>query len=155
MNTAPLRILLADDDEDDCFFFNEALADLPAPTTLTIVNDGEQLMELLRQPDTAPPQVLFLDLNMPRLSGIECLTEIRHDAQLSQIPVIVLSTFFGADVEAALYALGARYCLRKPAQINRLSKVITEALALAMPEILSPVLVADSKPGGGPAGNTQ
>jgi CheY-like chemotaxis protein len=72
-----LRVLLADDDADDCLFFKEALEELPLSTSLTIVNDGDQLMKWLLKNTSRLPHVLFLDLNMPRKNGFECLTEIR------------------------------------------------------------------------------
>ena len=65
MNLNQLKILLADDDIDDCIFFKEALAELLLSTHLTTVNDGEQLMQLLTNETNVLPHVLFLDFNMP------------------------------------------------------------------------------------------
>ena len=128
MTTNPLRVLLADDDDDDCFFFSQILASLPVATTLTVVSDGEQLMDLLRQEDTTPPDMLFLDLNMPRLSGYDCLAELKGDPQLAQLPVIILSTFIAPPVEEKLYALGAAHCIQKPTDFNQLEAVIGEVI---------------------------
>jgi len=66
MNLNQLKILLADDDIDDCIFFKEALVELLLSKHLTTVNDGEQLMQLLTNETNVLPHVLFLDLNMPR-----------------------------------------------------------------------------------------
>ena len=66
MKLKQLNILLADDDTDDCIFFKEALDELLLPTHLITVHDGEQLMQLLTNETTELPDVLFLDLNMPR-----------------------------------------------------------------------------------------
>ena len=95
MDPAPLQLLLADDDEDDCFFFEGALAELETITELTTVHDGEQLMRRLTGlASTDLPYALFLDLNMPRKNGFECLLEIKEDPALNRLPVIILSTCF-------------------------------------------------------------
>jgi CheY-like chemotaxis protein len=69
-----INILLADDDTDDCFFFEKALREISITTQLTSVSDGERLMDHLSKNLGKLPDVLFLDLNMPRKSGFECLT---------------------------------------------------------------------------------
>jgi CheY-like chemotaxis protein len=84
-HNAPLNILLADDDIDDCIFFKEAVEELLIPTVFTIVHEGEQLMQLLTKEATDLPDVLFLDLNMPRKNGFECLSEIKDNKKLNQL----------------------------------------------------------------------
>ena len=129
MTTNPLRVLLADDDDDDCFFFSQILASLPVATTLTVVGNGEQLMNELRRQHTTLPDLLFIDLNMPLLNGYECLAAIKSDPQLVQLPVIILSTFIAPPVEEKLYALGAAHCIQKPTDFNQLEAVIGEVIA--------------------------
>ena len=80
-----LNILLADDDLDDCHFFKEALTEMILPTNLIIVNDGEKLMDLLIKETITLPHILFLDINMPRKNGFECLSEIKHHEKLKSI----------------------------------------------------------------------
>ena len=94
MNLKQLNILLADDDTDDCIFFENALGELLLSTNLTTVHDGEQLMLLLTKNSTENFDVLFLDLNMPRKNGITCLDEIKHTDKLKSIPVIIFSTSY-------------------------------------------------------------
>lgn len=130
MNTNQLQILLADDDEDDCLFFKEALDELPIATHLTTVWDGEQLMQLLTKSLEPLPHVLFLDLNMPRKSGYECLLELKRDQKLSPLPVIILSTSFEPAMVDLLYKNGAKACLCKPAGRSALKQVIQQALTL-------------------------
>jgi CheY-like chemotaxis protein len=89
MNLKPLNILLADDDLDDCIFFKEAVGELMLSANLKVVHDGEQLMQLLISETSELPDVLFLDLNMPRKNGFECLTEIKLDPRLKQLPIII------------------------------------------------------------------
>jgi CheY-like chemotaxis protein len=106
-----IHILLADDDEDDRFFFNMALKDFPVK--LTAVEDGEKLMHFLLANVKALPDVLFLDLNMPRKNGSECLLEIKEHESLKKLPVIIYSTSMHHNIANALYDSGAHYYNRK------------------------------------------
>src|SRR5450432_1255865 len=137
MSSKHLNILLCDDDSDDCYFFNEALENLFLSTNLTAVHDGEQLMQLLTKETNELPHVLFLDLNMPRKNGFECLTEIKHNEKLKQLPVIIFSTSFDKEVANLLYKNGAQYFIRKPSEIPQLQKVILQALTLLTKESVS------------------
>ena len=139
MDLKPLNILLADDDTDDCIFFKEALEDLIISTSLTIMHDGEQLMQLLTNETNVLPHVLFLDLNMPRKNGFECLTEIKLSKRLKRLPVIVFSTSFEQEVVNQLYKNGAQYFIRKPSEFSQFKKIIQLSLALITTEnILQP-----------------
>ena len=130
MNSNHLNILLADDDNDDCIFFKAALEKLPLSTYLTTVKEGEQLMQLLTDETKGLPHVLFLDLNMPRKNGFECLSEIKLIKKLNQLPIIILSTSFNHDVVNLLYHNGAQYYVPKPAEFSQLKKVIQQTLTL-------------------------
>ena len=109
---APINILLADDDSDDRSFFDQALKGLSISSHLTTFNDGEQLMKYLSENLEQLPDVLFLDLNMPRKNGFECLEEIKFDKKLKQIPIIIFSTSFDQNVVNTLYNNGGAtfYC---------------------------------------------
>jgi CheY-like chemotaxis protein len=134
MDTERIRILLADDDKDDCFLFREALSELSIPTDLEIVYDGEQLMDHLNDNADNLPDVLFLDLNMPRKNGFECLSEIKHNDKLKELPVIMFSTSYPRDMHyendimKLLYKIGARDYIRKPENFNLLKEVINKIL---------------------------
>ena len=97
------NLLLADDDIDDCIFFKEVLEELPVESFLTTVKDGVELMKFLNTANL--PDVLFLDLNMPRKTGHECLSEIKKDQKLKHLPVIIFSTSFDHVVANALRAI--------------------------------------------------
>ena len=130
MNKTHHDLLLADDDIDDCIFFEDALKELPISATLSTVNNGIQLMNYLLAKPGNPPDVLFLDLNMPRKSGIECLTEIKMIDKLKDLPVIIFSTSFNTEVVDLFYQKGAHYYIRKPGEYEKLRKVILEAVTL-------------------------
>jgi CheY-like chemotaxis protein len=128
MNTISVNLLLADDDEDDCMFFSEALKELPIDSSLKTVNNGEQLMSLLTTNPATLPDILFLDLNMPRKTGYECLSEIKFNDRLKQLPVIIYSTSLNHELVDLLYEKGADHYIRKPGDFAKLKKAILEAL---------------------------
>lgn len=138
MDKMPIHLLLADDDKDDCLLFKEALDELGVPAELSVVSNGEQLMRLLEMcANEAPegntlPSIIFLDLNMPRKNGFECLTEIKRSGKLKDIPVIIFSTSYDKDVANLLYRQGAHHYIRKPSEFSKLKKVIREALTMIL-----------------------
>lgn len=126
------NLLLADDDEDDCAFFKDALDELVLSVDLVTVNDGVELMEFLA--DNVPnnlPDILFLDLNMPRKSGFECLTEIKKIDKLKDLPVIIFSTSLNMDIVDIMYEKGAIHYIQKPCEFPKLKKVIETALTIS------------------------
>ncbi len=123
----PLNILLADDDLDDRFFFKDALSDMSIATELVTVNDGEQLMAYLSKNTDKLPDVLFLDLNMPRKNGNECLKEIQLNNKLNGLPVIIYSTSLNESVVDELYTNGAHYYMRK-ADLTELGSLLNKVL---------------------------
>lgn len=125
----PLNILLADDDRDDRYFFDKALKDLPIQTRLTTAEDGEMLMAYLLKYSEKLPDVLFLDLNMPRKNGLECLVEIKSNEKLKKLPVIIYSTSLHEDVADLLYKKGAHYYVRKT-DLAELKKILLRILTL-------------------------
>lgn len=125
-----LNILLADDDLDDCLLFKEALEELPVAAHLTLVHDGEQLMLRLTDKKIKLPDILFLDINMPRKNGLACLSEIKHNEQLQKLPVIIFSTSFENEMVSQLYKEAAHYYIRKPAEFAQLRQIIQKALTL-------------------------
>ena len=140
MNLNELHILLADDDTDDCLFFEEAIAELIPSSNFTAVHNGEQLMLLLNNETIKLPNILFLDLNMPRKNGFECLAEIKQNEQLRGLPVVIFSTSFEEEVVNTLYDNGAHYFIRKPSEFVLFKNIILHALTLIMNgEIMQPL----------------
>lgn len=131
MSVSPLRILLADDDHDDCSFFKKALSALLIVTELKIVNDGEELMKELNTPGYIFPDVLFLDLNMPRKTGLECLTEIKGDVKFKDLPVVIFSTSKDEVMMKKVFKAGVHIYIRKPGDFGQLKEIINNALPIA------------------------
>lgn len=125
----PIHILLADDDMDDRFFFSDVVTRLKKPVNLTAVDDGERLMNYLNKHTQNLPQILFLDLNMPRKNGAECLVEIKKDPRLAGLPVVIYSTSLHEAVADELYISGAHYYVRKT-NVAELKKMLEFFLSL-------------------------
>lgn len=130
MANNPLNILLAEDDEDDRFFFKEAIDKVKIKTVLTMVNDGVELMEYLNNPENTNPHVVFLDLNMPRKGGIECLQEIRSNKKFSNLTIAIYSTSASDNDIEETFVKGANIYIRKPNDFKILQKVISEVLSV-------------------------
>jgi CheY-like chemotaxis protein len=125
----PFQVLLADDDNDDRFFFARALSELPIPTQLSTIEDGEQLMNYLTENHNMLPDIVFVDLNMPKKNGIECLSEIKSTEKLKLLPVVIISTSVLDDVADLIYEGGAHYYVRKT-NVADLKKSLLHVLTL-------------------------
>ena len=90
--TPQQHILLVEDDDIDAMTVRRTLKELGAPNPLDREIDGERALLFLRNPANPRPGLILLDLNMPRMNGIELLAELKRDAQLRLIPVVVLTT---------------------------------------------------------------
>ena len=126
-----LNILLADDDSDDRFFFKKALRTLAIPYEFNTVEDGEQLMSYLKEHAEMLPDILFLDLNMPRKNGSECLSEIKRDSRLKEVSVIIYSTSLHREIADELYKTGAHYYVKK-CDYGDLVKIFEKLVALLL-----------------------
>ena len=137
MNTKKINILLADDDIDDCYFFKQALEELTLFSTLTTLNDGEELMNYLSENVERLPDVLFHDINMPRKNGLECLSEIKQNNKLKNLPVVMFSTSKELETINLLFKTGVHVYIHKPKDFEQLKQVIRHALPIASEKIIS------------------
>jgi CheY-like chemotaxis protein len=124
-----INIILADDDHDDRFFFYKELQAMPFNIQFTTIEDGERLLSYLNTNPEKLPDVLFLDYNMPRINGAECLAEIKSDPILKKLPVIMYSTYLHTDVANLVYESGAHFYLRKTS-LSELRKVLHHVITL-------------------------
>lgn len=123
-----MNILLADDDEDDRSFFNDAIKELKMNNNLTIFKDGEELMDYMNNPDSVIPHILFLDLNMPCKTGHDCLKEIRANPKFKDLSIAIYSTSSSEkDIEDTFIG-GANVYIKKPNDFNKLKKVIKDVV---------------------------
>jgi CheY-like chemotaxis protein len=113
-------ILIADDDNDDQYMIKQAFANIKFKPEVQFVNDGVELMDFLHrrgkynEKNNLFPKIILLDLNMPKKDGRECLKEIKENAKLKSIPVIVYSTSSNPDDMAYAYEHGASSYITKP-----------------------------------------
>nr|WP_228035122.1 response regulator [Oculatella sp. LEGE 06141] len=127
----PITILMAEDDEDDRILAKEALEECRLANNLHFVANGEELMDYLhhrgRYADstTSPrPGLILLDLNMPKKDGREALKEIKSDAELRRIPIVVLTTSKAEEDIYRSYDLGATSYIAKPVTFDSLVEVM-------------------------------
>ncbi|RWX01442.1 response regulator [Flavobacterium cerinum] len=128
MRPTPIHIMLADDDEDDRLFFKEAFEEVKIKYKISTFNDGEQLMEHLYDASNPLPDIIFLDLNMPRKSGIECLKEIRNNERLQKISVAIYSTSSSEQDIEDTFVSGANVYIKKPNDFNMLKKILSDVV---------------------------
>ena len=124
----PIQILLADDDEDDRLFFNDAFKEINIKTQVRFVNDGLELMNHLTENSNQLPHILFLDLNMPRKSGIECLLEIKRMIQLQNMAIAIYSTSSSEQDIEDTFVQGANVYIKKPNDFNLLKRILEEVI---------------------------
>ncbi|RZS79419.1 response regulator receiver domain-containing protein [Motilibacter rhizosphaerae] len=126
----PINVLLVEDDPGDVLMTREAFEDNKVANTLTVVNDGVRAMEFLRREgefaDAERPDLILLDLNLPRMDGREVLAAIKADAELRTIPVVVLTTSEAQDDVLRSYSLHANAYVTKPVDFDRFIEVVRQ-----------------------------
>lgn len=129
MNNETKHILIVDDNSTDLMLMREALTDTKLNATLHTACNGEEAMKFLRRAGehaAAPrPNLIILDLNMPRKNGHEVLNEIKNDLLLLRIPVVILTTSQAEDDVSRAYAEHANCYIRKPVDFEEFEKVMT------------------------------
>jgi len=130
MENGLINVLLADDDEDDRLFFREAFGEIKIKTNVNIVNDGVELMNHLTQNGNKLPHILFLDLNMPRKTGMDCLLEIKNTDHLKDIPVAIYSTSASDEDIEETFVKGANVYIKKPSDFGTLKKILEEVITI-------------------------
>jgi len=136
MNTLPkyLPVLLADDDMDDRTLFSEAVTRIKVDIDLQLVKDGAELMDYLKNSAIIMPEIIFLDLNMPRVNGFECLAELKSTAAFKDIFVIIYSTTQSQKDIDEVYRLKANLFVRKPDSFSDLKNTLYQILTINVKE---------------------
>lgn len=125
-----IHIVLADDDEDDRLFFTDAFDELKMNTKVQTFNDGVELMNYLMTENAVLPHVLFLDLNMPKKNGIECLHEIKANKRFDDIAIAIYSTSSSEEHIEETFVNGANIYIKKPNDFNTLKKVLSDVVTI-------------------------
>lgn len=128
VQTQPVEILLVEDNEDDIVYFEEVLIGSKILNTVHVAHDGEDAMAFLRKEGrhrNAPtPNLIFLDIKLPKKDGFDVLREMHADSALRQIPVFMLTTSENLEDEYQSFMQGARGYLNKPAAFDRLFRAL-------------------------------
>lgn len=121
-------ILLVEDDKDDQLLFTDAVSEIDPAITCTVADNGLEALRLLEQKSPWLPAVVFLDLNMPHMSGMECLSAIKNVPEWASIPVVIFTTSNNvADREKSL-KLGASDFITKPPSFESLIQEISRVI---------------------------
>jgi len=126
----PIEVLLVEDDPGDVLMTREAFEEHKLRNHLSVVSDGEEALAFLRQTgahaDAPRPDLILLDLNLPRRDGRDVLEEIKQDPQLRQIPVVVLTTSQADEDILRSYQLHANAYVTKPVDFERFVNVVRQ-----------------------------
>ena len=123
-----IKVILVDDDEDDRMLFGTAIQSLEMDIYLTTKENGLELIEYLKKPDTIIPDLLFLDLNMPYMGGFECLTKIRNNPKTEKLPIAIYSTSSSKkDMDTSLIK-GVNIYINKPNDFNKLKRILKQVI---------------------------
>ena len=117
-------ILLVEDDRVDAMTVQRALKELKVMNQLDIAGDGEEALAFLRDPENERPCIILLDLNMPRMNGIEFLEVIKQDQALKRIPVVVLTTSAEEQDKVDSFSLGVAGYMVKPVDYEQFVEVV-------------------------------
>jgi DNA-binding response OmpR family regulator len=120
------KILIVDDDEDDKDFLCEAIQNIDNSAQCIWVSDGLHALRLINDSSFNPPDFIFLDLNMPKVGGIQCLHKIRKLHNYEGVPVIIYTTSNISTEHFNLNSLGPISVLSKPTRIGELSSAVAE-----------------------------
>jgi CheY-like chemotaxis protein len=128
MNADLISVLLVEDDPGDVLLIREAFADHKVGNVLSTVSDGVEAMRFVRgegeYAGQERPDLVLLDLNLPRKSGAEVLAEIKGDPELSMIPVIVLTTSEAEEDVMRSYKMHANAYIAKPVDFDRFRQIV-------------------------------
>lgn len=137
-NKENIRILLTDDDVDDREFFADAMTDIHLNFPVEFCKNGLELINRLYDKNLGTPDIIFLDLNMPVMSGFESLKQIRDDDVFKDIPIIAIySTSATEDGIKNTFGLGANAYIVKPTDFNDLKKLLKKVIEMDWEERLA------------------
>jgi len=120
--STPVEILLVEDSPDDADLMVEALHQGTLTANVTIVEDGQSAIDYLR--GSASPDLILLDLHLPRMNGHEVLAEVKQDARLRRIPIVILTSSINEKDFVSAYELHANCCVSKPSDQEQFAQAV-------------------------------
>ena len=126
-----IRILLVDDDADDQIYFKDALEEVKGLVICEVANNGNEALRQIEIPP--PPDLIFLDLNMPIMNGYECLEVLKNESRFKHIPVVIFTTSKNTkDIERSK-KMGASLYFTKPSDFKTLCSKLGQIIQLDFP----------------------
>lgn len=122
-------LLLIDDDDEDQEIFIDALKEVDPHLHCSVANDGEEALSLLNGEAFVKPDLIFIDMNMPKLNGKQVLRALKLSGTLRDVPVVMYSTFFGANDIAEIQSLGAAHYMVKATRFDELCASLRDILS--------------------------
>lgn len=132
-----ITFFLIDDDLDDQEFFMLALRDINPEIKCIMAKDGCEALEIIKKNKDFIPDFIFLDLNMPRVNGKECLVEMKKIEQLKNTPIYIYSTSSTNRDKIEMAELGAKSCIKKPCTIKELVSVLSQVISATDTQLVS------------------
>lgn len=133
----PIEILLVEDNEGDRLLTTEALREIPYPTHVQIVKDGLEALNYLYQKEnfsnSITPDIVLLDINLPKLNGFEVLSRIRSSKRLHNLPVVMLSTSTSEEDKVLAQEKKASYFVSKPLEADNFAVIISSLRGISEP----------------------
>lgn len=123
-----MHILIVDDDEDDRVLFCEAAKSVDASIECLEARDGQEALQLLKTSKISTPDFIFLDLNMPRVNGKQCLADLKRSKEFRHIPVIIYTSSKRETDKMETQLLGASHFITKPTGLSELRKALSFVL---------------------------
>jgi CheY-like chemotaxis protein len=123
------KLFLGEDDIEDEEFFTEIILEISPDIILSVAKNGNEMMRLLESENTLP-DFIFLDLNMPIKTGLECLSEIRSNEKWKDIKIIILSTSSHQEQIKEVYKMGAELYLQKPNSYSAYKDILSKCLQM-------------------------
>jgi CheY-like chemotaxis protein len=127
MDKTPL-LFLVDDDQDDQHFFEMAVTRLHTTVHCKFADDGTEALDILLTNTAFQPDFIFLDVNMPLLNGMQCLSEIRKIERLNHVPVYMCSTSADGDIAKNCLAMGANGVIKKASSIEEIKQILDKII---------------------------
>jgi len=132
----PVKIILAEDDKDDQEFFRDALDAAQVPNEVVTVENGQQLIDMLKDEDEPNPDIIFIDINMPVKNGKQALAEIRKEKDLRDIPAVMLTTSGQPDDIEESFKTGANLYIQKPNSFSGFVLILKKVFTLHWTKVL-------------------
>ena len=129
-NLKPAQIMLVEDSEGDVYIFKRAIADAKILNEIMAFKDGKEALEYLQKEDSELPGIVFLDINMPMVSGFEVLKELKSDPRLKTIPVVILTISQEEEDIIRSYDYGAVSFITKTVRPENLLDIVSASPGL-------------------------